>query len=122
MFKIPLVLVFIGKCICISLLPFDFYNALHTPSEVVLLDVRILEDYQAGHIEGAQWAGSQIVLDSLMFNYNKEAPVLIYCDYGQRSKTVIKLLKRRGYKQIIELEGGIDLWSEQGFPLTSYSY
>ena len=118
MFKLLFVLAIFGKVVVSSLLPYDFYNQLKEESDGLLLDLRIQEDFKAGHIESAQWAGNKIVLDSIAATYSQETPVFIYCDYGQRTKSVIKLLKKKGFKQIIELEGGLDIWIKQGFPLS----
>jgi hydroxyacylglutathione hydrolase len=119
MFKFLFIMAFTGKVVVTSLLPYDFYHQLKDPSEVLLLDVRMQEDFLAGHIENAQWAGSKTVLDSIVATYSKDTPVLIYCAYGERTKSVIKLLKISGFKQIIELEGGLDLWIKQGFTITA---
>lgn len=118
MFRILFILGLFGNGVVTVFSPFEFYNQLNAKSNILLLDVRVQEDYNARHIEHAQWAGSAVVMDSIISSYNKDSLVLIYCDYGQRTKTVIKLLKKSGFKQIGALEGGLNLWMEQGFPLT----
>jgi rhodanese-related sulfurtransferase len=117
MFKVFFLFMLFGKVLVSQLPPFEFYEQLKAESDVLLLDVRTMEDYKTGYIEGAQWAGKQSVLDSLLSQYPKDGIVFIYCDYGHRSISVIKLLNKNGYKRIIELEGGLDLWKNQGFPL-----
>ncbi len=118
MFKFLYILAFFGKGLVITLLPVDFYNQLNAQSDPLLLEVRIMDDYKVGHIEGAQWAGSRIVLDSILDISSKNTPVLIYCEYGHRTKSVTQIIEKRGFKHIIELKGGLDLWQEQGYPLT----
>jgi hydroxyacylglutathione hydrolase len=118
MFKFLFILTFVGNGILTSLSPYDFFNLLGKQTDVLLLDVRIKAEYEVEHIASAQWAGSEMALDSIVANYPKQEPVFIYCDYGQRTKSVVKLLKKKRFKQIIELEGGLELWKEQGFPLS----
>jgi rhodanese-related sulfurtransferase len=118
MFKFLLIVAVLGKVVVTSLSPYDFYIQLRDQPNVLLLDLRMWEDFETGHIENAQWAGNKAVLDSIVASHNKEEPVFIYCDHGQRTKAVIKLLKKSGYKQIVELEGGLDVWIRQGFTLS----
>ncbi len=54
MFMFLFIMAFTGKVLVTSLLPYDFYHQLKDPSEVLLLDVRIQENFLAGHIENAQ--------------------------------------------------------------------
>jgi len=117
MYKLIFLLLIFGNSSVNSLSPFDFHNYLLSEDNVILLDVRNYEDYNKGYIENALWAGNRDALDSLLINYDKNQPVLLYCSYGYRTKTVIKILKKKGFKQIIELNGGIDLWINQGFPI-----
>jgi rhodanese-related sulfurtransferase len=111
------VLVLFGNGPVTQLSSYEFYNLLNSNSDVLLLDVRIQEDYNSGYIERAKWAGTEMVLDSILTSYSKDILILIYCDYGQRTKTVIKLLEKKGFKHIKELEGGLNLWLEHSFPL-----
>ena len=79
--------------------------------EVIVLDVREQDEFDAGHISGAvllpvgtitkETAGSVIPeLDSI---------VLVYCRSGNRSKTASTVLADLGYTNIYEF-GGIKTW------------
>ncbi|PTB20661.1 sulfurtransferase [Trinickia symbiotica] len=42
-----------------------------------------------------------------------EAPIVCICHHGARSANVGMFLESRGFKQIFNLQGGIDAWSRQ---------
>jgi rhodanese-related sulfurtransferase len=39
-------------------------------------------------------------------------PILVYCHHGVRSRMVVEWLSRQGVPGVLNLEGGIDDWSE----------
>jgi phage shock protein E len=84
-----------------------------------LVDVRMPKEYADGHIEGAK--NLHIYdndfaqrLDSL----DKDETVYVYCKAGARSAEAVALMERKGFKHIVELEGGLDAWDEAGKTVT----
>lgn len=79
--------------------------------EVIILDVREQEEYDAGHIPGAvllpvgtiDEAAAAAVIPEL------DSVVLVYCRSGNRSKTASSALAELGYTNIYEF-GGISTW------------
>jgi len=41
----------------------------------------------------------------------KEDEIVVYCHHGIRSQQAISLLRQAGFKNLINLQGGIDAWS-----------
>lgn len=80
------------------------------PGEYVLLDVRMKEEYQAGHIEGALLI-PDFELENEMEQKlpDKTMPIFVYCRSGYRSKKAAKVLADAGYKKVYEF-GGIMDW------------
>jgi len=86
-------------------------------SEVTLLDVRRLSEWNAGHIPGAtHFEGGRAAWEDLPFT--PEQPLAIHCATGSRSMIVISVLRRRGYKNLIQVDGGIHRWKLHGFEIT----
>ncbi|MFN8383188.1 MAG: MBL fold metallo-hydrolase [Anaerolineales bacterium] len=83
-------------------------------NEVTLIDVRMLSEWQAGHIEGAKhFEGGRIAWDELPFPHDK--PLAIQCASGNRSMIAISVLNRRGFHNVIQVEGGITAWQMNNF-------
>ena len=79
--------------------------------EVVILDVREQDEFDAGHIPGAVLLPvgtitedtAAAVIDDL------DTVVLVYCRSGNRSKTASQALADLGYTNVYEF-GGINSW------------
>jgi hydroxyacylglutathione hydrolase len=83
-------------------------------NEVVLVDIRMKSEWDAGHIPTAiHFEGGRIAWDELAFPHDK--PLAIQCASGNRSMSAISVLKRRGYHHLIQVEGGINKWRMHGF-------
>lgn len=75
----------------------------------VLLDVRTLEEYNEGHIEGAiVLSHDEVKEKSNTVLPNKEDIVLIYCRSGRRSEIAAKELIAMGYSKVYDFGGIID--------------
>lgn len=77
--------------------------------EVVILDVRTVQEYQEGHIEGAILI-PDYDLERLAAEYlpDKEAKILVYCRTGRRSENASRLLIEMGYKDVYDFGGIVD--------------
>jgi hydroxyacylglutathione hydrolase len=85
--------------------------------EVMLIDVRQRSEWDEGHIPGAiHFEGGRVAWEPLQFPHDK--PLAIQCSSGNRSMSVSSVLRRRGYTNVIQVEGGIRQWQKNGFELT----
>ena len=78
----------------------------------LLLDVRRPKEWQAAHIEGAKL----IPLDQLAAGLAelspwREAPVVVHCHHGVRSRQATAWLRQAGFMNVYSMAGGIDAWS-----------
>jgi hydroxyacylglutathione hydrolase len=81
-----------------------------------LLDVRREAEWQAGHIEGAEW----FPLDNFKISapeLDPSAPVAVHCQGGYRSMIACSLLRRAGIENVINVAGGFDAWRQAGLPV-----
>jgi hydroxyacylglutathione hydrolase len=86
----------------------------------LLIDVRQKSEWDEGHIPGAiHFEGGRVAWEDLPFPYDK--PLAIQCSSGNRSMSVSSVLRRRGYRNVIQVEGGITKWKMHGFPITKES-
>lgn len=85
--------------------------------EVTLIDVRQRSEWDEGHIPGAiHFEGGRVAWEDLPFPYDK--PLAIQCSSGNRSMAVSSVLRRRGYRNAIQVEGGIKQWEKNGFEIS----
>ena len=81
----------------------------------VLLDIRTEAEYQAGHIQGAQWfprGKLEYYIQELITDPN--STIVLYCRTGGRSALATLTLKDMGYTNVVDLEGGFKEWVAGG--------
>jgi rhodanese-related sulfurtransferase len=96
----------------------DFYNLHHKlAANEIILDVRTVEEYSAGHIENAL----NIPLDQLPGKLNELknfSMIYIHCKRGGRARTAFDALSQMGLKNLVCIhDAGMDLWIEKGYPV-----
>jgi hydroxyacylglutathione hydrolase len=82
----------------------------------VPLDVREPDEYTGGHIQGA----IHVPLGKLarqMELVPRDRPVVVYCGHGERASTGASLLEKAGFEDLINLDGGIGAWRDNGYPV-----
>ncbi len=87
---------------------------------VVILDVRTVEEFTEGHIEGAlniDQKNSDFV-EKTKAAIPTERKVAIYCRSGRRSANAANKLATEGYK-CVNLKGGIIAWKGAGQPVVT---
>jgi rhodanese-related sulfurtransferase len=84
--------------------------------DVFVLDVRTEEEYKGVHIKDAHL----IPIKELEQNINKipkDKKVVVHCAAGKRSARACEMLKDKGLKELYNLEGGINKWQAEGYPV-----
>ncbi len=85
-------------------------------NSLLVLDVRREGEWDAGHINGADWYPLdrfKAALPSIELNQ----PIAVHCKSGYRSVIACSLLQRAGYKSVINVIGGFDAWQQAQLPL-----
>ena len=78
----------------------------------LLLDVREPWEFGICHIEGSRLIPMQQIpghLDDL----EKNAPIVVICHHGVRSRQVAYFLEQQGFNDVINLVGGVDAWARE---------
>lgn len=76
------------------------------------LDVREPEEVALGRIGDAQ----HIPLNSIPDNLNRiseKGVLIVYCHHGMRSQKAVEYLRAKGFKNCLNLSGGIHAWSTE---------
>jgi glyoxylase-like metal-dependent hydrolase (beta-lactamase superfamily II)/rhodanese-related sulfurtransferase len=87
-------------------------------SELIVLDVRERDAYEAGHVPGARL----LPRGQLELRVNDELPdptrrVLTVCEFGRVSTLAAATLRQLGFQHAIALDGGMKAWREASYPL-----
>lgn len=76
---------------------------------VTIVDVRRTEEYQETHIPGAILVPLDTIQDQMPQSLpEKDAPLLVYCRSGNRSKQAARRLLKLGYANIYDFGGILD--------------
>ncbi|WP_299202137.1 rhodanese-like domain-containing protein [Brumimicrobium sp.] len=87
-----------------------FQEAIET-GEYILIDVRTVAEYEAGHIEGAKLLDiNSDYFDETLSNMPKNQKFLVYCASGNRSKAAMDKMKLSGFTHVLELNNGYQGW------------
>ncbi len=79
-------------------------------TDYIILDVRTVQEYQAGHIKGAiNYPNENIGDGAIDILPDKDQLIFVYCRSGNRSKLASAKLVNLGYTNIVEF-GGINSW------------
>ncbi len=81
---------------------------------LVLLDVRHTAEWNAGHIPGARHIeNGKLPWEQLDLPHDR--PIAVQCAHGDRSAAAASVLRRRGYHDLVLVEGGYTAWAAAGF-------
>ncbi len=86
--------------------------------DLVVLDVRERDAFEAGHVPGARW----LPRGQLELRVNEAFPdptvrILTCCEYGKISTLAAATLRSLGFMRAVALDGGMKAWREGGYPV-----
>ena len=85
--------------------------------DLIVLDVRERDQYEAGHIPGAKL----LPRGQLEMRVNDDLPdptrrIVVCCEFGRISTLATATLRAMGYQRAVALDGGMKAWREAGYP------
>lgn len=90
--------------------------------DLIVLDVRERDAYEAGHIPGARL----LPRGQLELRVNQELPdptrrILTCCELGYISTLAALTLREMGFLHAVALDGGMKAWRDVGYPLEAHA-
>ena len=85
-------------------------------NEVLVLDIREADEFDAGAIAGARLV-QRGLLESVIGRHapRRDQELVLYCAGGGRSALAAQTLQRMGYTNVHSLRGGFNGWKDAGF-------
>jgi len=94
----------------------------------LLVDVREPAEWDRGHIPGAVFAPRGMLewyadpttpYAKPELTTKRDARIIVQCATGGRSMLAAETLKKMGYTNVVNMVGGFNEWTKQGFPVES---
>jgi hydroxyacylglutathione hydrolase len=94
----------------------DLEAQLETDSDLEVLDVRQPGEWAAGHIKNARFVtGSE--LPQRVQEIGTNLQVAVICGSGYRSSVAASFLQHHGYRNIVNVLGGMSAWKDANLPI-----
>ncbi len=96
-----------NKNIVVSTIEYsELEQRMKQEADIQLIDVREKEEHEIGNIGGINIPLS--LLPSSVHLLDPSFPIVVYCSSGVRSNQAAKLLLQQGFKNVLNLKGGIN--------------
>jgi rhodanese-related sulfurtransferase len=95
-----------------SISPAQLHARLASGESVLVIDVREPAEHELARVEGTRLLPLSM-FDQWVSSLDAEAETIVMCHHGIRSAHVCAILARQGFKNVSNLEGGIDRWSRE---------
>jgi adenylyltransferase/sulfurtransferase len=89
----------------------DLKRKMDARESIELIDVREPFEFEIARIAGAKLMPLGELAERAD-ELRREQSIIMHCHSGRRSAQAVRLLKRRGFANVYNLEGGIDAWSD----------
>ena len=95
----------------------ELKKRLEESDDMIVLDVRNIDEWNAGHIEGALniYVGH---LEERLNEVTLDKPVAVICNSGNRSSIGASILCRAGRDKVHNVLGGMTAWKNAGYKIT----
>ena len=96
----------------VQLTPQQVQDGLQKQPAPLLLDVREEDEVRLCALPGSL----HIPMNLIPLRHNElpdDVPIIVYCHHGIRSLNVARYLAHVGFKNVANLQGGIDAWARQ---------
>jgi rhodanese-related sulfurtransferase len=84
----------------------------------LVLDIREQKEFATGHISGAKNIPVSVFESKASeLDQDKNRPVIVVCKMGTAAGAIVKILKKRGFEQVVRLTGGMSEWTAASLPV-----
>lgn len=96
----------------------DVKKMIDTKEKIIILDVRDKQEFETGHIQGALNLSRGLLEFKIgtLIPDNKSM-IIVYCGNDLRGPLATKTLNELGYKNAVNINGGLKGWETAGYPM-----
>lgn len=90
--------------------------------EILVVDLRAEDDYDAGHIKGARSMPLENITNqtaALNTTLNTSKKIVVYSADGSNSSVASKILVEQGFERVYLVIGGLEAWNESGYTVVT---
>ncbi|MCH8003378.1 MAG: molybdopterin-synthase adenylyltransferase MoeB [Nanoarchaeota archaeon] len=94
----------------------QFKKMIDDHEDFVLVDVREEYEWDICKIEGAKLIPLSLIINGdidILENIESDKKIILHCHTGARSAEALQILRNKGFKNLKNLVGGIDAWSNE---------
>lgn len=98
----------------------DLDHLQHEVPDLQIADVRRESEWDDGHIEGALLLPLNRMATAILegrSQLDRDRQVAVHCKSGYRSAIAASLLKRAGFRNVVNVTGGFDAWKAAELPV-----
>jgi parallel beta-helix repeat protein len=91
-------------------------SMIDSDTELIILDVRTLNEYNDGHIRNARLI-PHLELEGRLDELDVNDRIMVYCGTGVRSSAASQILVDNGFLHVFNMLAGITAWISAGYPV-----
>jgi rhodanese-related sulfurtransferase len=96
----------------------DVKKMIDNKEKIIILDVRDKEEFETGYIPGAvNLSRGMLEFKISTLIPDKNARIIVYCGIDLRGPLATKTLNEMGYKNAVNINGGLKVWKAAGYPI-----
>jgi hydroxyacylglutathione hydrolase len=94
----------------------QLHEELRSGAAPFVLDVRHEAEFEAGHIRGARHIENGD-LPHIDLDLPRDRSIAVHCQTQNRSTMAYSVLRRRGYENLVLIDGGFHAWEKAGYEI-----
>ena len=111
-----------------ELFPWDLEDLLENNSDILLVDIREIDEFEGAYIKGSLHVPRGILEAACDWGYSdtipelvkaRDRPVVVICRSGNRSALAAFTMQLMGYTNVTSLKTGIKGWNDSDLPLVN---
>ena len=87
----------------------ELKTLLESGATIELVDVRTPDERECASINGSRLLDR--AYHDVLLQSDRNAAIVFYCHHGIRSQGAAEYFQRQGFRNLYNLQGGIDAWS-----------